>query len=177
MSPHQRLNKKAFTLIEVMVTVAIIAILCAFSVNAYAKFIKQAEGAKCVGRMKNIHTALAAYVGINHGWPQPPEKTLENADEGDVAKWWATTMKEYGVPYKDWLCPTDDRQRKGGDQKERDEYEWTYIPTHFDEGEDTPWKWHQPWLIERGDFHGKGMHVIFPDGVVQPYFMPGTAAK
>jgi prepilin-type N-terminal cleavage/methylation domain-containing protein len=170
-----KLNNRGFTLIEVMVIVAIICVLCFLSFSVYGKIIRRAENAKCVGRMKNIHVALANYVGTNLTWPQLPP-SMEEADEEQHWKYWAETMEPYGVPEREWLCPTDDRQRKADYAKEgkkRDKYEGSYVPTNFEQGADIPYKWRQPWLIERGDFHGNGMNAIFPDGSIFPFPNPG----
>ncbi len=179
MSRPPRLNNRGFTLLEVMVVVAIISVLCVLSFSIYQKLIRRAENAKCVERMKNIHVALATYTGIHQSWPQLPA-SLDEADEEQHWKFWVETLEPQGVPEREWLCPTDDRQRKADYAKEgkkRDRYEGTYVPTNFEEGADIPFKWRQPWLIERGDFHGNGMNVVFPDGSVQPFPSLGAAKK
>ncbi len=178
MSRPLRLNERAFTLIEVMVVVAIIAVLSFLSVAGYSRYQRRAENAVCIGRMVNIHLALATYVGSNNTFPQLPKNLEESAatDEEQLWEWWSVTMTPYGVPERDWLCPTDDRQRKADvtrEGKKRDKYEGTYMPTNFEEGSDIPYKWRQPWLVERGDFHGSGQNVIYPDGSVIPFKPPG----
>ena len=181
MSRPPRLNNRGITLIEVMVVVAIIAILCLLSFGAYSRYVKRAENAVCVGRMKNIQIALASYVGTYNTWPQLPKPLAEgDPDEEQVWEFWAKTMTPFGVPEREWLCPTDDKQRKADYAKEgkkRDKYEGSYVPTNFEEGQDTPYKWMQPWLIERGDFHGSGMNAIFRDGSVKPFMAPGSKSK
>ena len=159
-----------------MVVVAIIAVLCFLSVAGYSRYQKRAENAVCIQRMKNIHVALANFVGSNNTFPQVPVNLGESADEEQLWEWWATTMTPYGVPEREWLCPSDDRQRRvdyAREGKQRDKYEGTYIPTNFEEGADIPYKWRQPWLIERGDYHGSGQNVIYPDGSVIPFKTPG----
>ena len=67
------------------------------------------------------------------------------------------------------MCPTDLRERNVGEkQSERDKFEGSYIPTHFESGTDAPYRWRQPWLLERGDFHGEGALMIMPDGSIEP---------
>jgi prepilin-type N-terminal cleavage/methylation domain-containing protein/prepilin-type processing-associated H-X9-DG protein len=165
------LNERAFTLLELMVVVAIVAVLCLLSASLYPKIVNRAENAKCVDRMKNLHVALANFVGTRQTWPQMPE-SMDGADEEQYWEWWAKTLKPYGAPEREWLCPTDDRLRKADFAKEgrkRDLYEGTYAPTNFEEGADIPYKWQQPWLIEHTDFHANGRNVIFPDGSVRSW--------
>lgn len=170
----RRLNNRAFTLVEVMVTVALIAVLALISVISYSKWVAHSENVVCLRRMKDIGVALGNYTVTNDGWPQMPA-SMENAEEKEFVKWWIEKMKPYGVAQSTWLCPTDDKERKKAAKIaaiERDEYEATYIPTDFDDGRDTPYKWRQPWLIERSSYHGNGQNVLMPDGSIRPFLNP-----
>lgn len=42
----------------------------------------------------------------------------------------------------------------------------SYIVTRFDKMAQTPFRWNQPWAMERGNFHRTGSHVLMPDGSV-----------
>ncbi len=168
----QILNARGYTLIELLVTIAIISVLVAVGAGSYAKFIRIAERGVCIERMKNLHVVLSNYLGSNHEWPQMPEE-LETADEDQHWAWWQKTLKEYGANgQSDWLCPTDERARKK-EGKERAEHESSYNLTDFDEGSDTPYRWKQPWVLERSDFHGQGQLCVMPDGSVVPLLGAG----
>lgn len=173
-----RLNISAFTLVEVMVTVAVIAILVFVSVGAYSKWVSHAENATCLKRMKDIGVALGNYVATNDQWPQQPD-SHEDADEEKVWEWWVKKMEPYGIAQSTWLCPTDERERKRNAAESgvpRDKYEVTYIPTDFDDGRDTAYKWLQPWLIERSEYHPNGQNVLMPDGSIRPFLNPMNIA-
>lgn len=172
--PPQR--AAAFTLVEIMLTVAIVAILAIMSMGAYAKYIARTDNLVCIGRMKDVGTGLGAYLISKQEWPQFPE-TLDNAEESRVWEWWITTLQPYGVAQSAWLCPSDERERKQSVKEkslERDKYESTYVPTHFDSNPDTPFRWRQPWLLERSAYHPNGQNILMPDGSIQS-FIPPTA--
>jgi prepilin-type processing-associated H-X9-DG protein len=159
----RKLNEQGFTLVEVMLIIAIISTLVVTVISLYPKMTKRADNAKCVAKMVNAHQAFANYLAANKTWPQMPEVTQEGAEE-DYWEFWLKAGEPFGLGADGLLCPTDERNRKS-DGKERDKYEGTYGVTRFDEGWDVPYKWNQPWLTEGGDYHD-GQNVIFPDGHV-----------
>ncbi len=57
----------AFTMIELLVTVAIIGILSALVFGGYKQSVGLANRAKCVGNLKAIGIAIAQYTGDNQG--------------------------------------------------------------------------------------------------------------
>jgi len=153
----------AFTATEVVVSVAIIAILAGLAVPSLANFKKRAEKAKCITNMKAVHSGLGGYLLDKNQWPQIPPESFE-WEESDYFGWWVKAIEPYGVGPESWLCPSDKVV------KERpahvSEYASSYVPTPFNNHQFTPYRWNQPWLTERGDFHGKGAHVMMPDGSI-----------
>ena len=58
-----------FTLIELMIVVAIIGILAAVAIPAYQDYIARSQVAEAVGLMGAIKTPLAEYIGDKGHWP------------------------------------------------------------------------------------------------------------
>lgn len=60
-------KSKGFTLIELMIVVAIIGILAAVAIPKFANLIRQANEASCKGNLGAIRSALSIYYGSNEG--------------------------------------------------------------------------------------------------------------
>jgi type IV pilus assembly protein PilE len=67
------LNNRAFTLIELLIAVAIIGILAAISGANYREAIKRADIAVCQQNLRGIHTALMAYRTDRNAFPPADE--------------------------------------------------------------------------------------------------------
>ena len=63
----KKLKIKGFTLIELMVVVAIIAILAAIAIPMIFRYRVSANRAKCIGNMKQIQNAVEAIKTANGG--------------------------------------------------------------------------------------------------------------
>ena len=66
----KKLTKKGFTLIELMIVIAIIAILAAILVPNFANARKQAQFAACKGNLKNIGTGMEVFYSIQNNYPE-----------------------------------------------------------------------------------------------------------
>jgi type II secretory pathway pseudopilin PulG len=155
------LASPAYTFVELLVVFGIIALLSLISFYGYAKYKRHAEKSQCMSQMRTIHQGLANYVSDKGNWPQPPM----TPDEATEEKWfgfWVATLEPYGVPAEAWICPTDKVEAGEEIVGQRG----SYVATVFDTGPWTPYRWNQPWLMERGDMHGKGAHIIFPRGEI-----------
>lgn len=61
----------AFTLVEMLVVIGIIAVLVSASVVGYSRVTAKAEKVKCNELVKNVHTALVQLYNENNGaWPR-----------------------------------------------------------------------------------------------------------
>ena len=173
-APFPRARRQAFTLVEIMVTVAIISVLALISVGAYTKYLAYADNAACIMRMKDVGAGLANYTLSRGEWPQCPE-SLETVEEEKVWEWWINKLEPYGGAPVAWLCPADERMRKQAFKRDgtpREKYEGTYIPTYFDTGADTPFKWTTPWLVERGAYHPNGQNILLSNRSIVPFKNP-----
>ena len=159
----QSKSSKGISLLELLVTVTIVAILASIAVAISGKFIERAKKVKCISRMRGLHSGFVAYIQEHGHWPQIPEGELT---EDEFFRIFFVAMEPYGVSEEYWLCPSDEDMLKYTDIEE-DKFYGSYIPTPFDDKSATPFRWNQPWVIERGDFHGGGGHMLMPDGSIQ----------
>jgi prepilin-type N-terminal cleavage/methylation domain-containing protein len=61
-------NKKGFTLIELMIVVAIIGILAAIAIPKFADLINKSKEGATKGSLSSVRSALQVYYGDNEGW-------------------------------------------------------------------------------------------------------------
>lgn len=59
---------RAFTLVEILVSVVIIGVLAAFFLPAYAKVKENSEKLQCLTHLKSIGVAMGCYVADNNGY-------------------------------------------------------------------------------------------------------------
>ena len=161
-NPDSPFHRNGFTLIELMIVIGIICLLAALLFFVGRQVQQKAYAVKCLSRMKNLHDALQAHMQDHEGvWPQVD---LELEGE-DYWKSWYDTLQPYKVTPVDWLCPSEETTLKK--EENRPKYDSSYSITHFDDNPNTAFLWPQPWILERGDFHGSGARMMMPDGSVQ----------
>ncbi len=165
-------SNKGVTLLEVLIAVVLVAGLTAVGMGGYSNFRKKAKKAVCVSKMRALHSGFTSAVSDNGEWPQLP--VVEDGPamtESDYFGFWFKALHPYGFGPDSWLCPSDTRlrYRTQGDTKEN---MGSYIPTQFSPGAQTPFRWNQPWLVERAGYHGEGQHVLMPDGSVSSSINP-----
>lgn len=154
----------AFSLLEILVVVGIVALLVALAFPISGKFLARAKKAKCISQMKAIHGGLSGYVTDVGYWPQMEEGKV-GYSEDEFFKFWVTSTEPYGLDKEVWLCPSDAGYHTLA-KENIGEYIGSYVPTRFDKKPQRPFQYNQPWLLERGNFHGRGCHILMPDGSV-----------
>lgn len=165
-----------FSLIEILLTVGIIAILVLIAIPVMETLREQAEKTKCMSQMRTLHTCFVAHVQDKGSWPQLPTDDGGKWSEDRFYKFWITSLEPYGCSQETWLCPSDKLtlQFKRSELAKEERYFGTYVPTAFDDAPGSPFRWNQPWVVERGNFHGRGAHMLMPDGSIQdaqnPFF-------
>lgn len=157
----------AYTLLELLVTVALVAILLTLIFPITDSIRKKAEKVKCMSHMRALHASLSAHLEDKGHWPQVP-RNADNWDESRFYRFWVTSLEPYGSSRDTWLCPSDKLifQVKKSELEKENRYFGSYVPTAFDDSPSSPLRWLQPWLVERGDFHGEGGHMLMPDGSI-----------
>ena len=156
-------TNRAFTLLELIVATTIGIVIATSVVIISSSFKKRAEKVKCISQMRTIHSAFMGHLTDKGQWPQFPED-MEWSESGHFG-FYIKTLEPYGIAQDTWICPSDKLYLEWREVDENT-YFGSYVPTPFDEYPATPLRWNQPWMIERGDMHGKGAHILMPDGSV-----------
>ena len=175
--PPPRL-RRGFTLLELLLVLALVAVLMLLAFQGYGMYIKKGEEAACKIKLINWGVALSSYIVDKGTWPN--EEVLYDAngkapDENTLWDWWYKEMKTVGISHDDWYCPTDLRKR--AQEKKADEESGeqdtavlknpSYIPGKFGFGPYKAFEYpNQPWVIERAG-HDEGINKLMPDGTIQ----------
>ena len=62
-------DKKGFTLIELMIVIAIIGILAAIAIPQFAKYRRKAYNSAALSDLKNVRTEIEAYYADHDSYP------------------------------------------------------------------------------------------------------------
>ena len=107
------MNKKGFTLIELMVVMAIIAILSAIIFPIMATAREQTEKSTCMNNMRQIGMALDMFHSDNKVYPSGLAPEPEYDAKGNIIPFEEAVgnllQSDYVQNYTIFHCPTDDR--------------------------------------------------------------------
>ena len=167
MVPKDDIDKGAFTLVELLAVISILAVLMVLIIPAISQFLPKAEQAICVSHLRNLWIAFSPCATDPSGWPQLPKDIKPGSL--DEQKWWIDYSTNYlGMAKKNWLCPGIERTTRNSKSSERP-FIINYLPTLFDSLPGTPNKWpSMPWFTEIGNIHGQGNLSVRCDGMVIP---------
>jgi prepilin-type N-terminal cleavage/methylation domain-containing protein/prepilin-type processing-associated H-X9-DG protein len=76
-APPRQLDRFGFSLIEILVVIAIIAILAAIGMPAYRAFITKSQAAQCVSNLRQLAVVVQDYT---HDYGHYPSIATQNAD-------------------------------------------------------------------------------------------------
>ena len=89
--------KKGMTLVEVLMVVAVVAMLGAFLIPAITTMLRQADNASAASQMRQAVSAFELYCSEHGSYPEdknpgqtPPEMVAVFADMG-IDEWWASS--------------------------------------------------------------------------------------
>ena len=88
-SKGQRKHCDGFTLIEILVVIAILATLAAIAIPAYSNYIQRAKIARCIEEVRMLESEIAAYQENNDKLPD----NLNDLGRGNILDPW-------GNPYQ-----------------------------------------------------------------------------
>lgn len=161
----ENVRNAGFTMLETIVAISIVALLLGISFQAFEAMKKRAEKARCIGNLRTLHSAFDGYILEKNRWPQMPSEAI-NFDESQFFGWWVKELVPYGAGQESWICLSD-KVVKESEGSGSTFFAGSYVPTLFDTHQFSPFRWNQPWLMERGAFHAKKGHVLMPDGSVR----------
>lgn len=119
----ERFESSAFTLIEVLVVIAVIGVLAALLAPALGLARRKADAARCLGNLRQIGIAVRGYADENGG--RLPRAHASGRTAGESPNQ-SSVLKELLSPQLSpasevWRCPAD---REGMFDREGSSYEW-----------------------------------------------------
>jgi prepilin-type N-terminal cleavage/methylation domain-containing protein len=101
------LGTRAFTLIELLIVIAIIAILASFATPTIGSAIERGRSAKCVNNLRQIGVAVQQYISDNDN--TFPSIRIEGEDPvpGQEGSEPLDVLGPYGVTLATLTCPND----------------------------------------------------------------------
>lgn len=104
---HQNRHCHAFTLLELLVVITIIAVLAGLSVAASNQVLVYARGTKCLGNVRELTRAALLFAGDNN--MSLPVTSHQRRQGG---KSWTLSLQEYAGGKIVFRCPTDENTKR-----------------------------------------------------------------
>ena len=170
MSPHKnpsilagfRRGRHAFTLLELTVSMLVVAILFLLTYPVVNQVQRRVEKTRCIANLRSLHVATNSYIQDHHQWPQI---AVPQGDQSAVATAWIEALKPYGLGPVNWICPTIQKNAGGPNYNDPQNVRVDYTAFPYGRSPQDPFRYStQPWFIEGADVHGNGNLLVFPDG-------------
>jgi len=103
-----RARRLGFTLVELLVVVALLAVLMSLLLPALGRVREQAKGVKCLSNLRQLGVAAMAYANDNERhlpYQNPLDHSVYDYMNPTAPVNFARSLSRYTVPGA-WLCPT-----------------------------------------------------------------------
>lgn len=98
-------HPQAFTLVELLVVLAVIGVLVTLILPAFGRTLLQARSEKCLGNLRQLGTAALLYAADNN-------MTLPLSSHSGTSTSWSTVLREYAGERVVFKCPTDENRTR-----------------------------------------------------------------
>lgn len=102
-------SRRGFTLVELIIVIAIIALLVSLMIPQVSKYTERSRSVVCMNNLKNIGVAVTAYAGEHNN--AYPFVELDTNDPVYTTNYQALpmldTLKTYGADERVMKCPSD----------------------------------------------------------------------
>jgi prepilin-type N-terminal cleavage/methylation domain-containing protein/prepilin-type processing-associated H-X9-DG protein len=102
-----RIERAAFTLIEVLIVIAIIALLAAILFPVFSRARENARRTSCQSNLKQIGLGIMQYI------QDYDERTPATENSGGSSRGWVGRLMPYINSTQVFICPSDGRSRSG----------------------------------------------------------------
>jgi hypothetical protein len=177
-NPSRKPSLAGYTLVELMVTIGLVAGIVWMSMGVYARVRAKAMRGACIIKVKSIGTALhTAMITREDGYPSPPEQVEESGSENDetdkeMDEWWFNNLKDFGLDDpRSYVCPNDMKRFEELQRDTRLKYfsSYTIVPNN---GKTAPLQPRTPWVVDKNTHDGKNVVYFGVEGAVLMELLP-----
>jgi prepilin-type N-terminal cleavage/methylation domain-containing protein len=105
--PSDRVARRAFTLVELLIVAALIAILAALIQPSIHGAIRHARRVKCMNNLKQMVHAFKCYINESRGvFPAHKQRGSGMSADGKEPDFWATDIYKYSPGHDVFFCPS-----------------------------------------------------------------------